>query len=592
MTELKDSDSFKQLSAGTRQLLENILSQIDHFYSLPETASEKEAVRVAILYDLDSLQNSAKYALDRIVAPRITGFLSFEGFAKDAPYADKRLEALEQLATNHIEDAVCMLADIYSGYGFHTDVFLRKTGKASILYEKAAKSSDTYFAGYANFRLAQIYADWSGDNGLSPHAEMAKLCAQKSAHGLGSPYGLYLLADWHFRGVILDKNWVQSFNLCKQAYDIVDKPDWDHLPIKADILYKLGLMKFYGDGGERSETDGLALITRARELGHQESADFLNRSARNDNREGAFNPMQPFASQVSKKQFNIKSKRDLEKVLRPLQALIGCKPVKDKISALSSLAYINALRDQKNIGSVSVSMHAFFTGAPGTGKTTVARLYGDILYNLGLLSSGHVTEVSRADLIGEYIGQTAPKVRDAVDRAMGGILFIDEAYSLIGDYGNDFGHEAMAELLLQMENRRHDFVVIMAGYEREMQTLLNANPGLRSRIPNMVDFPDYKAAELIAIFELLVKDARLKLGRGALQGLEKHLAGLDGESVRRFGNGRGIRNLYEESLLHQARRLAVTGKTSKAALLTLEESDIPIPGKPGTGVMRVVRDDQ
>lgn len=226
-----------------------------------------------------------------------------------------------------------------------------------------------------------------------------------------------------------------------------------------------------------------------------------------------------------------------------------------------------------------------FTGNPGTAKTTIARLLAAVYARLGLLTSGHLVEVARADLVAEYVGQTAPKVRAAVERALGGVLFVDEAYALAGAHapGADFGHEAVAELLRLMEEHRGDLVVIVAYYEREMERFLESNPGLASRFPRVLRFPDYGAAELVAIFESMAAGAGFTVEPRALDAVRQVLRGL--ARGPRFGNAREVRNLLDRAVSVQAQRITSADPVDEDEVRTLRLDDLRdagvTEGRPG-----------
>jgi SpoVK/Ycf46/Vps4 family AAA+-type ATPase len=258
-----------------------------------------------------------------------------------------------------------------------------------------------------------------------------------------------------------------------------------------------------------------------------------------------------------------------------LDAMIGLSEVKREVGLLVAEVQSEALRHRAGMPALSPTRHMVFTGNPGTAKTTVARLLAQIYAELGLLSSGHLVEVSRGDLVGEFIGQTAPKVRAAVDRARGGVLFIDEAYALTpNDSFRDFGLEAIAELVKLMEDHRTDLMVIVAGYDEPMRHFLAANPGLASRFPKRLHFPDYTDDDLVAIFELMAERDGFSLNAGVARALREHLSRLQrGPS---FGNARLIRNMLDATAARQAQRIT-SGKRrpSNADIRALNLEDLP-----------------
>lgn len=211
-----------------------------------------------------------------------------------------------------------------------------------------------------------------------------------------------------------------------------------------------------------------------------------------------------------------------------LEALVGLREVKKQVQLLVAEARAETVRVKAGLSAGERSRHMVFIGNPGTAKTTVARLIARVYADLGLLGSGQLVEVSRGDLVGQYVGQTAPRVKAAVEQALGGVLFIDEAYSLTySDYSGDFGHEALSTLLKLMEDHRDDLVVIAAGYEREMRDFLAKNSGLVSRFPTVLEFPDYSGAELVEIFEAAATTAGYLLGEGVTDWVDMLLADVD-----------------------------------------------------------------
>jgi SpoVK/Ycf46/Vps4 family AAA+-type ATPase len=250
-------------------------------------------------------------------------------------------------------------------------------------------------------------------------------------------------------------------------------------------------------------------------------------------------------------------RRPLPDLLSELDGLVGLEQVKERVRALTSELRLDARRREAGLPVAVRSRHLVFTGNPGTAKTTVARLLAQIYRELGVLTSGHLVEVTRSDLVGEYVGHTAPKTRAVVDEAAGGVLFIDEAHALAPGGGPDFGVEAVSELLVHMEERRDDLVVIAAGYPGDMERFLRANPGLRSRFGTTVDFPDYTDEQLAHIFGFQAENKGYRLGADLLRALPGAIAALDRGPG--FANGRTVRGLLERAVERQSLRLAAPG---------------------------------
>ena len=268
-------------------------------------------------------------------------------------------------------------------------------------------------------------------------------------------------------------------------------------------------------------------------------------------------------------------KSDIKNHQKELESLIGLESVKQEVNDLSSFIKIQQMRQSKGLKASPISYHCVFTGNPGTGKTTVARIIADIYKELGVLSKGHLVETDRSGLVAEYVGQTAVKTNKVIDSALDGVLFIDEAYSLAPASSNDFGHEAMATLLKRMEDNRDRLIVILAGYGDEMQTFIDANPGLQSRFNRYIHFPDYSADELVEIFLSNLKKNEYVLADDALDTLKKEINDAVSKKDKNFGNARTIRNIFERTLQNQARRISKSGDISTESLQTITKEDIP-----------------
>jgi probable Rubsico expression protein CbbX len=257
------------------------------------------------------------------------------------------------------------------------------------------------------------------------------------------------------------------------------------------------------------------------------------------------------------------------------QDLVGLRPVKARIREIAALLVVNRARRVMGLESGPPSLHMSFTGRPGTGKTTVAERMSKILHGLGYVRKGHVVTATRDDLVGQYIGHTAPKTREMLKKAMGGVLFIDEAYYLYRpENERDYGAEAIEILLQVMENNRDDLVVIFAGYKERMDVFYQSNPGLSSRVANHIDFPDYSAPELLAIAKLILASENYRFSEEATEVFADYI-------VRRmqlpfFANARSIRNAIDRARMRQANRLfnGMESRLSKLDLMTIEAEDI------------------
>jgi probable Rubsico expression protein CbbX len=270
------------------------------------------------------------------------------------------------------------------------------------------------------------------------------------------------------------------------------------------------------------------------------------------------------------------AKTEIAKLLNLLdEELVGLAPVKARIREIAALLLIDKLRRNLGITSANPGLHMSFTGSPGTGKTTVGLKMADILYQLGYIKKGHLLTVTRDDLVGQYIGHTAPKTKEVLKKAMGGVLFIDEAYYLYKpDNERDYGSEAIEILLQVMENQRDDLVVILAGYKEPMDKFYESNPGLSSRIANHIDFPDYTVDELLQISKLMLEEQQYQLTPDAEVALKDYIKKRKEKPL--FANARSVKNALDRARMRQANRIFDSrGQVlTKKELVNLEAEDI------------------
>ena len=270
------------------------------------------------------------------------------------------------------------------------------------------------------------------------------------------------------------------------------------------------------------------------------------------------------------------AKTEIAKILNLLdEELVGLTPVKSRIREIAALLLIDKLRRNLGITSANPGLHMSFTGSPGTGKTTVGLKMADILYQLGYIKKGHLLTVTRDDLVGQYIGHTAPKTKEVLKKAMGGVLFIDEAYYLYKpDNERDYGAEAIEILLQVMENQRDELVVILAGYKEPMDKFYESNPGLSSRIANHIDFPDYTVEELLTIAKMMLEEQQYQLTPQAEIALTDYIARRKQKPL--FANARSIKNALDRARMRQANRIFDSrGQIlTKKELVNIEADDI------------------
>ena len=260
---------------------------------------------------------------------------------------------------------------------------------------------------------------------------------------------------------------------------------------------------------------------------------------------------------------------------KELDELIGLGNVKNEVRTLANFVKVQKQREAQGLKTPKMSYHLVFTGSPGTGKTTVARIVARIYKDLGVLKKGHTVETDRSGLVANYVGQTATKTNAVVDSALNGVLFIDEAYALVPENSSqDYGLEAISTLLKRMEDDRDKLVVIIAGYTNEMKRFIDANPGLQSRFNRYIDFPDYSSGELTDIFKMYLRKNQYNITPAAEEILKEKLDYAVAHKDRNFGNARYVRNMFEKAIQQQANRLSGVSNATKSQLTELTEEDI------------------
>ncbi|MGI6654587.1 MAG: AAA family ATPase [Christensenellales bacterium] len=281
----------------------------------------------------------------------------------------------------------------------------------------------------------------------------------------------------------------------------------------------------------------------------------------------------PFAPEAEPKP-DVPPKENIEDLKKELHGYIGLDLIKEEVDSLINLVTVYALRKQHDLPCEDLSLHMVFSGNPGTGKTMIARLMSRIYHSLGILSKGHLVEVDRSGLVAGYVGQTALKTSEVIKKALGGVLFIDEAYALTTRGPQDYGQEAVETLLKAMEDNKDDLVVIVAGYVDLMKDFVQSNPGLQSRFNRFMYFPDYTLDEMMAIFDMRMNKAGYTLDDNAREPL-RTLISEESQNTIAFGNARGVRNLFEQIIARQANRLAKMSDVTREQLMQITRADIP-----------------
>ena len=277
-------------------------------------------------------------------------------------------------------------------------------------------------------------------------------------------------------------------------------------------------------------------------------------------------------TEVPEEKEEIPPKEKIEDLLAELDSYVGMDAIKAEVRSLINMVQVYKLRREHDLPTTDMSLHMVFSGNPGTGKTTVARIMARIYHSLDILSKGQLVEVDRSGLVAGYVGQTALKTQKVIEKAMGGVLFIDEAYALNGKSENDFGQEAIDTILKAMEDHRDDLVVIVAGYTELMDRFIHSNPGLESRFNRFLEFEDYTTEQMVAIFKMQCKKGCYVLAQGTEELVRDFIAEESADDS--FGNARGVRNLFEHILVAQNNRLAKLEKVTRDDLMQIMPDDV------------------
>ena len=283
-------------------------------------------------------------------------------------------------------------------------------------------------------------------------------------------------------------------------------------------------------------------------------------------------PTPQIQAEVPEEKEEIPPKEKIEDLLAELDSYVGMDAIKAEVRSLINMVQVYKLRREHDLPTTDMSLHMVFSGNPGTGKTTVARIMARIYHSLDILSKGQLVEVDRSGLVAGYVGQTALKTQKVIEKAMGGVLFIDEAYALNGKSENDFGQEAIDTILKAMEDHRDDLVVIVAGYTELMDRFIHSNPGLESRFNRFLEFEDYTTEQMVAIFKMQCKKGCYVLAQGTEELVRDFIAEESADDS--FGNARGVRNLFEHILVAQNNRLAKLEKVTRDDLMQILPDDV------------------
>ena len=420
--------------------------------------------------------------------------------------------------------------------------------KKSAIVDQYRKASEQGYAD-AQYNLALCYA--KGEGVAKDLSEAVKLYIKAAQQGYAKAQNNL---GWCY---------AKGEGIAKDKYEAVK---WFRKSAEqghAEAQYNLGTCYEYGEGVAEDNVEAVKWYRKAANNGHPKAGLYIGRCCKT-------------RDVVAKKIKKAKSRPGADELIAELNGLIGIQKVKKDVTDIINLIKIRKEREERGMQNTAMSLHLVFTGNPGTGKTTVARLLAKIYHALGLLSEGHFVEVDRSGLIGQYLGQTAAKVLEVISRAMGGVLFIDEAYALTPELHDQYGKEAIETLLKAMEDNRNDLIVIVAGYPDLMDKFLESNPGLRSRFNKFILYEDYSANELQKILINMVTNLKFLLTKEAedyaLLFFKKRLS----LKLENYANARDVRNFFEKAMTNQANRLSSLNinKMSDKDLATIALADI------------------
>jgi TPR repeat protein len=482
---------------------------------------------------------------------------------------DRAADYLEKAAQAGDEKALRALGHLYYGsYSekphntFDRSVDRVRPSKALHYFRKALAAGSTD----ALFDIFNVLKDRNRlDLGMS---YLRQACRR------GHVDALVALASLTQQGEAVEKDDEEALRLLDDAQYFYKAEGRDDPSLLARMDFVRGLCRYGRARDDKEREAGLDLIRRAETLDPAAELWLKEFDKRKGDTEGS--PMRFFMLSHKMKDHLERLERDDKDILAPLDDLVGLPTIKDDIARLVHLGKMQALRKLNGLKPVPMSMHMAFLGAPGTGKTTAARAVGKVLKDAGLLKKGHLVEVDRSTLVGQYIGQTEAMTRSKLEQALGGILFIDEAYALGNkDSARDFGNEAIETILKFMEDRRDDIVVIAAGYPEPMKTFFHSNPGIRSRFTNMMEFPAMKDSEAVELFKQFCDEHQYILDEGVEAELARHFVQLLRQGALVESNGRGVRTLFEQTISRQSRRVVRNRLHQKHEIVRLKLDDLP-----------------